>query len=328
MKCLLRESKYISLLLIVLIFSSCRKDIDVFTTINTIPIEEQPIALAGDINRFFEASEIPSEVHTFDVNLWQYIEGKKGTMLQIPRNCFVKTSGEAVTGMVDLKLIEIYEPKDMILGNKPTTTATGIIGSAGEVFIEVTQNGEVLALASGQSIRIQMPFYASNTDTFNDQMKVFYGEDNALGQFEWTVDTTTQVTNGFWENQEGYGESYDLDVFKLGWINCDFFWEYPDRTPLTIHVPEGYNEENTAVFLVFKDINAVCRVFRFEDGAFVSKDNYALPIGQEVIIVGIADIEDTYYGSIMPITMTENHEVTLVFEPITLAALNDALNQL
>lgn len=78
-------------------------------------------------------------------------------------------------------------------------------------------------------------------------------------------------------------EHYMFSTTKLGWINCDRFWDLEDskKTNLIVKVP---NLKDTKVQLIFKEIKSILNGFQ-ENGNIVFND---VPLNSQVKIIGIS----------------------------------------
>ncbi len=76
---------------------------------------------------------------------------------------------------------------------------------------------------------------------------------------------------------------YMFSATKMGWINCDRFWEIDDEDK-TDFIVTTQNPKNTKVQIVFKDINSIM-TSTFMDGKLVFKN---VPLGRLIKVIGIS----------------------------------------
>ncbi|MCH2046813.1 MAG: OmpA family protein, partial [Saprospiraceae bacterium] len=120
-------------------------------------------------------------VQTFDINgtTGGIIEGKKGTVLQIPPNSFVDPAGNLVTGPVTISLQEAYSLQDMIIQNLQTTSDGEIIETGGMIKIEAKDsNDTALALAPNTTISAAM----ASEQAMLENMQTFSGQTDSLSE--------------------------------------------------------------------------------------------------------------------------------------------------
>ncbi len=114
---------------------------------------------------------------------------------------------------------------------------------------------------------------------------------------------------------------YIFSVGKLGWINCDRFIEFEEKTDLLVNIHES---QNTKLKLVFSEIDGVLKS-HFKDGKYLFKQ---VPIGQKATIVGINNANNQLLVAIKEITIDENPIENLKFSRITLSELKRKLNDI
>lgn len=101
-----------------------------------------------------------------------------------------------------------------------------------------------------------------------------------------------------------------LTASKLGWINCDRFYNAPQKTGLFVTLD---NDSETSIYLIFKSINAVMQYSDKENNVY---SFYNVPVGEDVTIVAFSVKGDkVYYAS-------EDAKITLLRkENLSLSAI-------
>lgn len=284
-----------------LTFTACKKN-----------NEDNP-APNTSVNDFFEKHEVKAQSFTINVDdASATITGDKGTLVTFPKSVFRTQEGANVSGAISIKLTEIYDQSDMILSNRPTTSEGELLESGGEISISAFQNGEKLLLAHGKNILVQFATENDNTD-----MKLFTGalED---GMFNWTYLPTrtsqTPIEEATWSTDSVstfyYDESrYLFSVAKIGWINCDRFYNASNKTTVDVTATNRGTIDNTAAFLVYKDINSVGR-FAEHSSQGVWRSG-SIPIGQEATVVVISLKDGKQYFGTKEITVAEGLSVNV-----------------
>jgi len=315
--------KKLSLLLSIVIVTvfSCKKDtiepiIDTETGTNT------PTGSTGGISNFFKQNVLnATQTFTIDASTYEYITGSKGTKLYINANTFKDQFNNIVTGNVTIELIEIQTKADMILLNKTTTSNGNLLISGGEISVKAFQNGSQLMLATNAYIGVNMP---TNNPV---NMQLFTGTEDDNGNLNWDSTGTNVIVDtlgGFNFNLD----SLTLNNDSLGWINCDYFYGQGNLTTLNVITSSPYNGANTFIYLFFNNIYSVAPLsWSNNTQNFVSYSN-SLPVGSQMTIVAISEINGQYYSSFTPITLTTNHSETINLNATTLSALEIDLNNL
>ena len=83
-----------------------------------------------------------------------------------------------------------------------------------------------------------------------------------------------------------------LSARKLGWINCDKFYNSPQKTGLYVTLD---NDSDASIYLIFKSINAVMQYSTKENNVY---SFYNVPVGEDVTIMAFSVKGDkVYYAS-------------------------------
>jgi hypothetical protein len=265
----------------------------------------------ASLESFFQNNKKESQVFTVNASAPTTINGADGSQLDIPADAFVTSDGQTVTGFVTVELIEIFEKADMVLSEKPTVSNGEILISAGELFVNATQGSLQLQLAPGVSISTSLP-----ADTITGGMTLFTAS-NTNGQFNWN-----QIGNGGMNGNDSLVIStvapykYLFEIGQLGWINCDKFYYDPNpKTNINITFTNNPSLAKTAVFLVFKDINSVIRVYN-NNGNFTTHN---IPTGMNITLVAFSIHEGKNYFVAKDIVVASGHS-----EELTLSELSEA----
>lgn len=304
-----------------LILASCKKEDQ---TLNpNIDNNNQTQASAADLSNSFRTREQnATQTFTIDATTNQTINGSKGGAFTFYANSFQTMSGQAVTGNIDIQLVEVYDKSDMILMNKPTMgrMAGGQLApltSGGEFKLTASQGGQPLRLApfNGFSGSIPAP---NGTDP---NMQVFFG-DTTNDTLVWNgadssfLQTDSNSYNGFFDN--------------LGWINCDYFWNNPNpKTNVQVEIPQGFDNTTCILFVSFDGLNSITSFYNYSNQVYSSGPSYELPVGLNVHFILLAYVNGVPQSAIVPATITNNHyEVVASLTPTTVAQLAIDINNL
>ncbi|MDX1651368.1 MAG: hypothetical protein R3277_02675 [Brumimicrobium sp.] len=304
-----------------LVFGACKKEEPTDPTVEPTPAAGTPSSV--DLMNYFSQNQA-SEVQNFsgDAGSIITITGNKGTQLSFQANSFETASGNTVTGMIDIELIEIFDKAGMIRLNKPTTGLLpgggfAPLTSGGEFKVTAYQNGQELKLKSGYGYNAIVPAPGG----VDPNMGLFYGsgsEDTLIWE---------EADSGFvW----GQGSEYSCYFDSLNWINCDYFWNNPNpQTTVSVEIPQGFNNTNCMVFISFDGLNSITTFYNYSNGAYTSSPNYTLPIGIDVHFVAVAFINGNPHVAIIPATIENNHyEIISQLNQTTLTQFESDLNNL
>jgi hypothetical protein len=313
---------------ITLIFFSCTKEnSNEFVTDPGSPYNDtswvKTISATAPVNEIFQVLSSPSEDSSFDATNGRMINFSNNVQMTFPANGF-NAGGNAKAQIIFLKT-----KGDMIRFGKPTTSGDKFLISGGAFLINVTGNNQSLSLQQNKQITIR--YTALHIDP---QMTLFYGDTtvNSTDGFTWVASpdtlTTKPITPWYQRQDSGYLYGYQILSKKCRWINCDHYADFNGltRTKVFSTLPANFTNENTAVFLVFKDIFSVGRMLGDADNhLFYTKD---VPVGKDVTIVSISKIGEDFYLDQKQMTVTENINVKLSPEKKTQQEITDYLDSL
>ncbi len=135
------------------------------------------------------------------------------------------------------------------------------------------------------------------------------------------------------EERQKLLETYETTSFainKLGWINCDRFYDDPNAAPAEILVNNtGQELEFIDYSLVIPNLNVRLSSFVWDDGqyAFTKKEGpyTKLPIGADAVIVGVSIKDGKVFYSSKKIKVEDKIKLDMNMQPIPVAALSDSL---
>lgn len=291
---------FLTLLAVSLVATACKKDEpEDPNQPDPNPTGETPSA--QELKNYFSDNENDAiQYFTVDAESQITIDGDKGTQFNIQANSFETQSGGAVTGSIDIELIEIFDKTDMIRLNKPTMgrQLNGDLEpliSGGEFKLTASQNGSELNLKQGYMYNVTVP--APN------------GVDPDMAAFNGTVTNDTLI----WEPADsgfvnGQGNEYDCYFDQLNWINCDYFMNDPSpQTAVEVEIPQGFDNTTCMLFVSFDGLNSLTTFYNFSNGVYTTAPSYTMPIGIDVHFVAVSFINGDPHVAIVPATIQNNH---------------------
>lgn len=308
----------IAMLGVTLATISCKKDEP--TDENTDPTVSPSAQALSD----YFANNTNNEVQQFTIDAASpgVITGSKGTIINFSSNSFETEAGAIVSGNVDIELIEIFSKADMIKLNKPTMANDPSGGlapliSGGEFKITASQNGEQLNLRDGFNYFVTVP--APNG--VDPNMDIFYGDGDSD-----TVIWNQADSSVIWGQGNEYGAYFD----SLNWVNLDYFMNEPgQQTTVQVEVPQGFNNQNCALYISFDGLNSLAMLYNASDNVFTSSPHYTLPIGMDVHFIALSFINDEPHVAIVSAQITDNHyEVVEQLTQTTTSQLDTDLSNL
>jgi len=241
-----------------------------------------------------------------------------GIQFTVPNHAFRDGNGDTIFGTVDVELIEIITPSDMILMNKTTTSDGDPLVTGGQFKATFTSNENPVFISEDTVLYVRVP-----TEISDPNMRVFNGTEDATGFLNWkpapdsigdplkTTITSETLTNGI--IQDYY--TFVMNSSSANWINCDYFYDVPGtKTELMVALPDEHKNSNTLFFIHFNSIQSVMGGF-FDGNNFVS--NGRIPIGTAVELVFVSEIDGDYKSKFIPITVSNGYSNTITLDPTT-----------
>lgn len=211
------------------------------------------------------------------------LTSSKGVEIKINGSCLTK-NGNPVTGIVDIKYMEVFDGGTMLATDKTTMGqqpdgSMGLIISGGEFFIEAKQAGVALAITCPMQLKIP----ANLTGGIENGMLLWNGAIDADGNLDWKrKDQNPAGQGGIFGEGTGANAAYYATLADFGWTNVDKFYSDPrPKTTILASAPTGYNFENSAIYLHYDgEGNALAKLDTFNAGTQQFSEHYGqIPIG-------------------------------------------------
>lgn len=247
----------------------------------------------------FLADNAPKpEVLSLDATTGGLLTTKNGITFMFGPNSF-SLNNAAVTGNVDIEILEVSTPMDMMLTGATTSSSTFALESGGMFKIEAKQNGQDLQLTNGARYQVTIPAPTG----LDGQMRVFQGvEEENIVRWE-------ERDSNFWRTDSSQ-KGYVLDLDFLKWCNLDKYMDQPNQTKVRVKLPDGYTNTNTSVFMVFKT-NMVTPLFGDKVNEEFNTGSYTAPIDMDVKFVVIAVKDKKMYYAIVDSKLVKDHLETI-----------------
>lgn len=138
------------------------------------------------------------------------------------------------------------------------------------------------------------------------------------------------------ESHAAISDFYETTSFstkKLGWINCDRFYDSPDAKEAKILASNSSKTDLNYIdfSLIFPKLNARLSAFKNEEGKYAFTQNgiwSKLPIGEKAIVTAISFQNDSVYFAAQPIVIEEDMQVDLDLKMTTKEELKNSLSLL
>jgi hypothetical protein len=280
------------------------------------------------------------------------IQGMEGTSIFIAANSLVCKDGSMPGSDARVELKEVYSKADIILAGLHTSSGGRMLETGGTVYLMAYCGDSEMRVANGSKVDIDFP--NKTGIRMKPDMKTFNARKASNGQLDWyeapELGSETTTTERFYINGEAvdretyynlidefemekeaiearnrtYANAEKLDAYllsseKLGWINCDRFYEEENTTNVIVQVD---SKLSPALRMVFDEINSVMA------GTFISTNKVRftnVPVGERITIVGYSITNDkAYYGKVPAIVNTQA-EYNMKLNPTSKTMLENEL---
>lgn len=251
----------------------------------------------------------------FQVNAsdgWVTLTSEKGVEIDINPTCLTLENGDALSGNIDIKFVELFNKGNMALTNKPTmgllpNSKKGLLISGGEFLIEATNSGNKVIL-NNCTISLRVPTALTN------------GDDNDMTLWNGTIDEEDNLT---WEEEEEGAQGkeglyisdakYNVVINNFGWSNIDRFYNDPrPKTTIKVKTPIGYDYTNCAIYVSYNgESTGLASLDTYDEvGEYFSEHYGQIPIGLECHLILMTEDNGAWSYAIKPVTIVGNEIIT------------------
>lgn len=283
----------------IILMTACQKDIDMFVP-DAGQLNGPDTAWQTTVGNSVSVALLKSSLlkaayqDTINVNTTiATVNTPFGLQVNFPANCCVNGAGQPVTGKVDVEIQLAKNKGDLIRMDKPSTNNDTMMITAGELFVSLKKDNQLLQLKPGVRFSIT---YADQPTI--QQMGFYMGDESNPQYFNWlptpepsqdTIITSTQ--------------SYQVYSKRLGWISIaqPFDVSATVKVNVSADMPAYFTNSNTIAFTVFKDLRSV--VAMKPDLTTRKFITGKLPAAKAITVVVISKLGSDYYlGSSAAVT--------------------------
>jgi hypothetical protein len=135
-------------------------------TLRDVRLKKMPLSFIN-MSKKFPLAEIKSSYYSLDPDKDTIITGKEGTIISIPKNCFVFLDGTGLNKQYSFELKEAYKRSEILLNDISFSLNNESYGTNGGVFINAKENENQLKLVPGKNINIR--FFSSVQEEKNEK---------------------------------------------------------------------------------------------------------------------------------------------------------------
>jgi len=264
-----------------------------------------------NLDKFFLENRAAGQTFLVDPTRRTTLVGAGGTRLTVAPNAFADPSGWPISLPVSLFLREVFTRPEMVLCGLTNTSEDRIMETAGQLLVKAQAENQNLTLTS--PVAIDLPLQEGIDNPLASQL--FSGgisRTSSFGsglRFDWKSADSKNI------QLKSLGEKKYLNFFieDLNWWNCtSIFHRRRHRIMLSVRwAPQEIPIEDLAAFLVFKDFNAVARMYPGRHG--FSSWNIPKGLTARIILLGISG--DRMLLGKSPWEVTSAKPVHLQLEP-------------
>lgn len=275
------------------------------------------------------ADELVNLSRVFNAEDGIVFSSPKGVNFTLPPNSLT-LNGSPVTGEVELQYKEIFDRGSMLSTNRTTMGKRpdgkkSLLISGGEFYVNVTQNGQQLELTN--NILIIIP--TALTGGGDPDMTLWEGTVDNNDNLTWDeIDPAGDGGQVFLEDNQGT-VSYYAYFNAFGWTNVDRFYNDPrPKTTLLVEVPEGYDNQNSAVYLSYdgEGNNALANLDTYNASTGMFSEHYGqIPIGLEMHVIFATEDNGQWRYAIQGVTVVANAQYAFTLSETTLGTLEQMI---
>ncbi len=290
-----------------MLFSACKKD--------RIPQDD-----FQDMDPFYTAHEEEEQIIQVDSGMGPcYVTAKKGTRICMTRDMLRDANGNDIPSYpFQLRVIELYSIRDMILRRQPSVSGSNILETSAEVRVHPYKDATEAFIKSGRKYFME----TANLPSTTSGMQVYYGYDNG-GASDWTNSISTFIP-GFVDTLSAVTATpsyYHLDVATKGYASAaKVHVSGAPYTTITLTVA-GTNTQNIQAYLSFAGYKSVMRISNLV--------SLPVPEGETVTLVAFGKIQTgDFVLHQQTFTITTGLAIALNMQSISEANLLAALDAL
>lgn len=301
----LRKSQNWMLFLIAILAVSCSDDD------NNEVIPDVPTAQEFNTIQQTALNNIMQEFEFDAADGYVSFISENGVEIYLNTNCLT-LNGNPANGSLTLDYAEIFEGGNMLTTNKPTMglmddgVSKALLISGGEFYLQVVQNGQNLDISPG-CISLIIPTSLTNSEG-DQNMTLWEGVIDTNGDLTWN-EIENDTNEGVFIEGQGVDAIYYAYFDNFGWTNVDVFYNDPrPKTTIYVGAPEGYNNENCAIYLHYVGVgNSLAHLDTYDATSELFSEHYGqIPIGLECQIIFTSESNGNWRYAVKPVTITAN----------------------
>ncbi|MBK7873236.1 MAG: hypothetical protein IPJ74_22480 [Saprospiraceae bacterium] len=218
----------------------------------------------------------------------------------------------------------MFDKGEMILNNLMTTSENRLLVSAGQFFLQVTQNQQPLELT--EPLKVEIPIHSKLSNTV--AARLFEGSFSTMLPFtaEKVFDWKLLQTKPLKIRKIADKKYLHFTIKRFNWYSCQYFYtKKPSRNMVSARCLSDVEcFDDQAAFIVFRDIHSVAPMY-FNGNKFTTF-NIPSNLAASVIIIGLKD-QELFFGQ-CPIERISSQSVSVQMEAVSESKLLATLHSL
>ncbi len=304
------------------------------------------------VNGSLKQYEEPSQLFKVSTDKATQVNGKQGTKISINPANLLTENGQPLGKSIEVELKELTNQEQLLRANAQTTSNGQLLVSGGAYYINLTSEGQQLKLKDGKTLSVEFPklstakmslFYgqrdslgqlnwqqAKQMFESRSKQKITSTEtkDTSIGELDailkyieseskrpLTAEEKKQLEEQKKNNLVAENIYKAIQLNQFGWINCDRFYDIPNKTDLLFTFTDKDSIVSANIYLVFKDINSVMQTcyFNFADREFNSGFQN-IPIGAKTQLIAFSIKNGKTYTYKSELTLKANETIQLTLK--------------
>lgn len=276
-------------LLTVVLFASCQKDLNNFVPDGSAVVDtawQSSISASMPVMSLKNDLLLPKRTDNFTYNNTDIVFANGETILTIPAGSLTAGSGTAVTsGTLTETSLLLQKKGDIIRMSMPTVSDGRLLVSGGFFFLDLKRENDAVLIRQDTSVSLKY-----NSNIAAPGMKVYNASGDLLSGFVWNANNNTlrnKVT--------ATGTGLEVAINRTQWVHPAYVFDTVGipQTRLSVKLPANYTNANTAVYVVFNDMQCVTEAKAdFSSKSFNTID---VPANRSVSIVVLSKQSTDYY---------------------------------
>ncbi len=240
--------------------------------------------------------------------------------------------GNPVEGLIEARFVEVFDQGNLLTTavatmGKHTDQSLEMLVSDGVFYLSLYQNEQLLDLDYTCGYTMLVP--TSPTVDADDEMELWYGSFDQNQNLIWKATDSQGQSSQPIDIQE---ENYYLQATQFGWTSIGRFYNNSSpQTTFAVNVPQGYNADNSSVYLLYKGINGVARLDYHSESEGFSEQYGKIPVGLQGWIIFVSEHQSQWVYAMREVEIEEELQVEILqteLKSTSQLTLNNLINNL